>query len=169
MLYQAKINRMMLFIYFLILAVLTIWPMFFSNRKEENLRTDALFWENVEVVLRYIVLGVLLIFLLSIFVTYQLKITENQLIYFIKFFNLVLYSKTVKPHQIAKITFKRSNWMMINAVVSMKKGFRISLKNFEPVVMYADMMRFANEHNISTEKTEEFQILQRIKENKQSS
>lgn len=143
--------------------------MFFSNHKGENLRTNALFWENVLVVIGYIVLGMLLIFLLSIFAIYQLKIIENQLIYSIQLFNHVLYSKTVKSHQIAKITFKRSNWMMINAVVKVKKGFGLSLKNFEPVGMYADLTRFASDHNIPIEKTKEFQTLQKMKENKQSS
>ncbi|WP_188456332.1 hypothetical protein [Virgibacillus oceani] len=115
-----------------------------------------------------VLLEVLLCLLLvaTIFIQYTLKISKNGLSYHITLFSISIYKKELPAVQIQKIIFKRYGWSTRGAVIQMEKGLNIRIIAFRPVKVYENLVKFAGANNISMSKSNDYQILEKLKPRK---
>lgn len=104
-----------------------------------------------------IIIGIVAILCLH----YKFQIDQKSLRYQIFLLSIPLYKKEVVPEQLTEVKFIRVGWMKKGAIVRTKKGFNIRVILFNPDSVYEDLEHFANENNVSVNKTKDYKILER--------
>ncbi|MFB7638960.1 hypothetical protein [Peribacillus butanolivorans] len=82
--------------------------------------------------------------LVAIFIQFKFRIEKNRLSYQILFLTMPIYKKVVYPKQIVQMKFKR-----------------VRIFGFAPDKVLIDLIKFANENDISTYKTKEYLVLEK--------
>lgn len=103
------------------------------------------------------IIGILAILCLH----YKFQIDKKSLRYQIFLLSIPIYKKEIVPEQITEIKFIRVGWAKKSAIVRMKKGFNIRVILFNPNSVCEDLEHFANENNVSVNKTRDYKILER--------
>lgn len=104
-------------------------------------------------------LFILLLFLIQI----KLKIEDGCITYQILLLTILIYNKKVSADYISQIKFKRVGWLTKGATIQVKKGFNLSVVNFEPEDVLDELIKFANENEILISKTEGYRALEKTK------
>ncbi len=85
------------------------------------------------------------------------------MVYQILFLKKTLYKRVIKPEQITKIKFARYGWATKRAIIHTKNELSIRIYRLEPKNVFLDLYEFANRNSISTVKTKDYLILERMK------
>ncbi|SDJ12147.1 hypothetical protein [Salimicrobium halophilum] len=99
--------------------------------------------------------------LVSLLLSFRMKIEDSRLSYVVFIANLKVYQRTVSPEDIKKIKFKRAGWMKKKVVVKMTKGFNWRVLHFEPETIYRELELYANSEEIPVIKTNNYCVLEK--------
>ncbi|MFE4898278.1 hypothetical protein [Peribacillus butanolivorans] len=99
--------------------------------------------------------------LVAIFIQFKFRIEKNRLSYQILFLTMPIYKKVVYPKQIVQMKFKRVGWATKGVIIQVNKGLNIRIFGFAPDNVLIDLIKFANENDISTYKTKEYLVLEK--------
>ena len=92
---------------------------------------------------------------------YKFQIDKKSLRYQIFLLSIPIYEKEVAPEQINEIKFIRVGWAKKGAIVRLEKGLNIRVILFSLDTVCDDLEHFANENNVSVNKTRDYKILER--------
>jgi hypothetical protein len=98
---------------------------------------------------------------MALLVEYKVEINEGYLTYQIQLFNLTVYKKVVHHQNIKRMKFKRIGWAQKCVMIKSEKGFPIKIANFNPNIIYQDLIDFATVYDIPISKTKDYLILER--------
>ena len=104
-----------------------------------------------------IIIGIIVVHCLH----YKFQINEDSVSYQIFLLSIPFYKKEIVPEQITEIKFIRVGWTKKGAIVRIKKGFNIRVILFTPDSVCEGLEHFANENNVSVNKTRDYKILER--------
>ncbi|WP_117170121.1 hypothetical protein [Paraliobacillus sediminis] len=69
----------------------------------------------------------------------------------------------VEPKHIDSVKFKRIGWGKKCVIVKNNTGLNFRISNFDPEIIYNDLLAFANAYSIPITKTKDYLILERLK------
>ena len=148
MVYRGKVQQGFILFFF----IMTL-GLFILNFSTSNFPKEALYFQVIT----------LLFMLFSLFIRYQFEIKDGYLIYQFLFLRKTLYKRIIYPNQIKKIKFVRYGWATKGAIVQIKNQLSIRIYRLEPKNVLLDLYEFATKNSVSTVKTKDYLILERMK------
>lgn len=146
MVYSARYPRWQSWFIFGILVLLLIFHIF-SNQPFTTLI--------------YILIALCVFVFVTIMIRFKFSIHDGYLTYQVLLLKWPIYTKVIKSSHIMKIKFKRVNWVSKGAVIQLKKGFNIRIIYFVPDDVLGNLLQFADENDITIDKTRDYLILER--------
>lgn len=105
-------------------------------------------------------LAVIAFLLMTLLITFELKIHESHLHYQVKLAKWTIYQKEIAPQEIRQMMLSRVGWMKMGATIRVTRGWTVRIHDFSPDTVMVDLMEFAERHYIGTVKTKDFLMLQ---------
>lgn len=104
----------------------------------------------------------LTLFIITLFfLKYTFTIHDGHLTYETFLMTICIYKRVIYPSQMKKVEFKRYGWATQGALIRISKGLNIRLALFSPNEIFNELLTFAYQHDISTSKTKDYQLLER--------
>ncbi|MGN8646656.1 hypothetical protein ACTNEO_10755 [Gracilibacillus sp. HCP3S3_G5_1] len=111
----------------------------------------------------------LLLFLLYLLVVivfassirFKFKIHVNHLVYQVLLFKKSIIKKKMAPDQVEQMKFIRAGWAKKAAIIKLEKGMDIRLAVIYLEEAYEHLLEFAEKHDISIVKTNDYLTLER--------
>lgn len=122
----------------------------------------ALFTSRDYPIMYYFLIPFSLFILATIFINFKFKILEGSLTFQILIFTFLVYEKEVDPKRIDSMIFKRIGWGKKCVIVKNNIGFNFRISNFDPEIIYNDLLAFANAYSIPITKTKDYLILEKL-------
>ncbi len=94
-------------------------------------------------------------------IDFELEITNEKIIYRVKFFFAIIYCRSLTSSDIKIIKCKRTGWASRCISICPVQGMRLRIIRFKPAEVYENLVSFAEINNIAVEKTKDYQILER--------
>ena len=105
----------------------------------------------------------LALILIALLINFKFTIEKGLLTFTILLYKFPVYKKEVSHSEVEHIQFKRVGWSKKCAIIKNNKSFNLRIVNFYPTKIYDDLIDFAEKNRIPMHKTEEYQILERMK------
>ncbi|MGP4039589.1 hypothetical protein ACTWP4_06775 [Gracilibacillus sp. D59] len=94
-------------------------------------------------------------------IQFTFKIQKHHLVYQVLLFKRSIIKKEIYPEQVNQIEFIRAGWVKKAAIIKVEKGFDIRLAVLQPPEAYDHLIVFAEKHDISIVKTNDYLTLER--------
>ncbi|RDI45488.1 hypothetical protein [Falsibacillus pallidus] len=94
-------------------------------------------------------------------IDFELEITNEKIIYRVKFLLGIIYCRSLTSSDIKIIKCKRTGWASKCISICPLKGTKLRIIRFKPAGVYDALVSFAEINNIAVEKSKDYQILER--------
>ncbi|UOQ48746.1 hypothetical protein MUN88_00870 [Gracilibacillus caseinilyticus] len=101
-------------------------------------------------------------------IRFKFEIQEDHLVYQVFLFKKSFIKREIYPDQVKQLEFIRAGWAKKAAILYVHTGRNIRLAVLEPSEAYEHLMEFAEGHDISIAKTDEYLILEKKQKYKSS-
>jgi len=94
----------------------------------------------------------------------ELTIEGEKLQFTVSLFGRVIYKRTIHPNAILLMKFRREDWAQKAITIKMKKGPALRFSNVNRDEFFADMICYARQYEIPILKTNDYKIIERMRE-----